>query len=185
MTICSWDSIYGLLNKYFCRKSADGILDCRKNAEYLQKKCRFFADGILDCRKTAEKMQIFCSSNPCWYTGICEKSALFLHFTLCFCRKSADLASGPPRPGPTTAVIRQRSKPFRSLFPQLKGPREKGRRSRLTCALARGELLKSVTAHDCLTTDMALAWGFGVMLHITRSLSPMTCAFELQSSTQN
>ena len=36
-TICSWDSMYGLLNNYFCRKSADGILDCRKIAEYLQK----------------------------------------------------------------------------------------------------------------------------------------------------
>ena len=167
MTICSWDSIYGLLNKYFCRKSADGILDCRKNAEKVQKKCKFLQLKPLLVHGNLRK--------------ICTFSALYTVFLQKKCR----FGLRAPRPGPTTAVIRQRSKPFRSLFPQLKGPREKGRRSRLTCALARGELLKSVTAHDCLTTDMALAWGFGVMLHITRSLSPMTCAFELQSSTQN
>ena len=64
MTICSWDSIYGLLNNYFCRKSADGILDCRKIAECLQKKCRLFADGILDCRKIAEKVPTNSTPSP-------------------------------------------------------------------------------------------------------------------------
>ena len=69
-----------------CRLFADGILDCRKIAEYLQIKCRLFADGISDCRKIAEQVQIFCR----WNFGLqknCRKSAdfaaqnaLFLHF---------------------------------------------------------------------------------------------------------
>ena len=50
MTICSWHSLYGLLNKYFCRIFANGIFDCR-----------LFADGVFAyfCRFFAEYLQSF------------------------------------------------------------------------------------------------------------------------------
>ena len=82
--ICRWN-FFGIAEKLqnICRKSADFLRVEFWIAEKLQKKCRF------------------CSSK-------CTFSALFLHCTLCFCRKShftlcfakknADLASGPPPP---------------------------------------------------------------------------------------
>ena len=69
MTICSWDIIYGLLNNYFCRKSADylrmefWIADylqniCRKSADYLQMEF-WIADYLQNiCRKSADFLQM-------------------------------------------------------------------------------------------------------------------------------
>ena len=51
--------------------------DCRKIAEYLQKKCRFFCRWNLGLQKNCRKSADFAAQN-----------ALFLHCTLCFCRKS-------------------------------------------------------------------------------------------------
>ena len=57
MTICSWDSIYGLLNNYFGRKSAEKVQMEFWIADKLQNICRKSADYLQMESWTAEKVQ--------------------------------------------------------------------------------------------------------------------------------
>ena len=110
MTICSWDSIYGLLNNYFCRKSADylrmefWIADCLQNicrksadylqmefwiAEYLQKKCRFLQMEFWiaeylpkKCRDFADFSIFFECADMRLQVHICFPRSRLLHYLI-------------------------------------------------------------------------------------------------------
>ena len=96
MTICSWDSIYGLLNNYFCKKSAETVQMEFWIAEKLQNICRkvqMICRWSFGLQKNCRIVQIFCR----WNFGL-QKN----------CRKSADCLptnSTPSPPRSTTSPL--------------------------------------------------------------------------------